>query len=215
MRAFLLVVAVTASGVAPTARAENRPAAREAYKDGMRHYDLGQFHEALENFMRAYWNFEDPAFLFNIGQCHRQLGDKAQALQFYRTYLRKVPDAPNAEEVRRLAATMKAALDEEGRANAQPPQGAMESHVPPPPPHEAKPASSSAAPAAVSAPVTTAPVLTVVASPVSPAGHPLWRRWWLWTAVGVGVAAAVGVGLGVGLGHGASSERTFTPVTIQ
>jgi hypothetical protein len=36
-----------------------------------------------------------------------------------------------------------------------------------------------------------------------PPKTPIYKRWWLWTAVGVGVAA-VGVGLGVGLGLGLS-----------
>jgi Tetratricopeptide repeat len=47
-----------------------------------------------------------PAFLFNIAQCHRQLGNKQEAIKFYRSYLRKVPDAPNAEEVRKLIASL-------------------------------------------------------------------------------------------------------------
>lgn len=54
---------MTVGVLATTAHAENRAAARDAYEDGMRHYDLGQFRAALDDFMRAYWNFEDPAFL--------------------------------------------------------------------------------------------------------------------------------------------------------
>jgi hypothetical protein len=43
-------------------------------------------------------------------------------------------------------------------------------------------------------------------APVAPT--PLYRRWWLWTAVG---AAAVAIGLGVGLGVGLSGDDTQGP----
>ena len=58
------------------------------------------------------------------------------------------------------------------------------------------------------------PTLTLAAAPVAPpvsAHKPLYRRWWLWTAVGATVA--VGVGLGVGLGLGLSLGPPSVKVT--
>lgn len=52
----------------------------------------------------------------------------------------------------------------------------------------------------------------IVAKP--PEKQPLYKKWWLWTAVG-GVVV-VGVGLGVGLGLGLSSNKSqtaFPPIT--
>ena len=36
----------------------------------------------------------DPAFLYNIGQCHRQLGDLEQAATLYRRFLTAAPNTP-------------------------------------------------------------------------------------------------------------------------
>ena len=41
-------------------------------------------------------------WLFNIAQCHRQLGRNEEAVRFYRTFLSKVPNAPNQKEVRAM-----------------------------------------------------------------------------------------------------------------
>ncbi len=62
------------STVGSSAHAENRARAREAYQAASQHYDLGEFQQALELFKEAYRNYEEPAFLFNIAQCHRALG---------------------------------------------------------------------------------------------------------------------------------------------
>jgi hypothetical protein len=49
----------------------------------------------------------------------------------------------------------------------------------------------------------------VVASTTAPADKvPVYKKWWLWTAVGVVV---IGVSLGVGLGLGLSGSDTFDP----
>ena len=89
-----------------TAHADNKPRAREAYARATQHYELGEYREALEEFKTAYRYFPDPAFLYNIAQCHRQIGESAQAIKQYRMYLIKVPDAPNANEVRQLIASL-------------------------------------------------------------------------------------------------------------
>jgi tetratricopeptide (TPR) repeat protein len=49
------------------------------------------------------------------------------------------------------------------------------------------------------------------APPRAPVKQPLYKKWWLWTAVAGGVAAiAIGVGLGVGLSSSPSSG-SFSP----
>lgn len=39
--------------------------------------------------------------LYNIAQCHQKLGHVDEALTFYKTYLRRAPDALNRSEVER------------------------------------------------------------------------------------------------------------------
>src|SRR5262245_49679209 len=102
----LTIVASILACMAGSAWAGDRARAQEAYRSGTQHYDLAEYKEALESFKEAYRNLEDPTFLFNIAQCHRQLGDKPQAIRFYRTYLIKVPDAPKREQIREMVATL-------------------------------------------------------------------------------------------------------------
>ena len=67
MRCIAIVAVVVA--LAPSAHAEDKQKAREAYERATQDYDLGEYKEALDAFKEAYRNFEDPAFLFNIAQC--------------------------------------------------------------------------------------------------------------------------------------------------
>jgi hypothetical protein len=177
------------------AHAENKAVAREAFEVAGRLYDLGHFQEALDGFKRAYLNYPSPAFLFNIAQCHRALGNKNEALLVYRAFLRKSVDAKERNEVRALVAQLEEALAAEASAKNAPPVGTA---APSPPPPPENPAAHEAA-----EPVRVAPAPLVVKLEhrvLPPARRPIYRRWWLWTAVGV-AAAAVAVGVGVGVTH--------------
>src|SRR6185436_4713873 len=83
----------------PTARA-----AREHYEAGLTHYNLGEFKQAIEEFKKAYELSKRPGLLFNIAQAYRLDRQWAQAASFYRTYLRLVPDAENADDVEEFIA---------------------------------------------------------------------------------------------------------------
>src|SRR5215471_9023085 len=99
IRVLILAISLAATAIGRTALADDKEAARREFLEGTRRYDLTEFAPALEAFKRAYLAYEDPAFLYNIAQCYRQLGEKQSAVKFYRSYLRKVPDAPNGDEV--------------------------------------------------------------------------------------------------------------------
>src|SRR5262245_59275248 len=106
---------------ATAGHAEDKQAARNAYRAGVHHYDFGEYREALAAFKTAYQNFEDPSFLFNIAQCHRQLLEREEAIRVYRSYLRNAPSAANAGEVRELITRLERELSEEkiGRASCR------------------------------------------------------------------------------------------------
>src|SRR5438270_13593151 len=116
MRLTLLIALVL---LGPLAHAEDKNAARAAYAEGRRHYDLNEFTPALEAFKRAYVAFEDPVFLFNIAQCHRQLGNREDAIKFYRSYLRNQPDAPNHDEVNATIARLETDIAEQKQRDRQ------------------------------------------------------------------------------------------------
>ncbi len=116
---FALMAALTFTETARAA--EDVAKARALYDSGMSHYNLSEFDKALTDFKEGYRLKHDPAFLFNIAQCQRQLGDQAGAALTYRAYLRESPDAPNRVEVQKLVEGMDRAVAEQ-RAR-QPPTG--------------------------------------------------------------------------------------------
>ena len=95
--------------------------AKQHYAAATKFYDLAEYEGALREFKEAYRAVEDPAFLFNIAQCHRKLGHAPDAITFYRNYLRRAPQAANRAEVERRIAELE-------RAPAARPPG-PQSHV--------------------------------------------------------------------------------------
>src|SRR5207249_3089023 len=102
-RAFLLHVSLGAGVALLTAgpaHAESKAeAARSHFEKGTVFYNLNRFPDALVEFEAGYLAKSDPVFLFNIAQCHRQAGNHAQALSFYKNYLRAAKGASNRPEV--------------------------------------------------------------------------------------------------------------------
>lgn len=120
MRLLLAVSLVLLAGTAHAhgQRKHGAPAqspqdeARDLYKKGMTHYEIGEFDVAIEEFKRAYALTSMPGLLFNIAQVYRMKKDPEQAVYFYRTYLRLVPDAPNRTDVEALLVENQKLLDE-------------------------------------------------------------------------------------------------------
>ena len=54
---------------------QNQQAAKIHFDKGETHYRLGRFEAARKEYTQAYEATPLPGFLFNIGQCHRQLGE--------------------------------------------------------------------------------------------------------------------------------------------
>jgi tetratricopeptide (TPR) repeat protein len=188
LRVALLVAALASVAVPARARAAGSDAsrvreARAHYEQAVSYYNLDEFAPALAEFREAYRLKPDPSFLFNIAQCHRKLGENDQALDYYRKYLRNLPDAPNRADVERIVAELRAKVP-----NATPTEVAPPSASPAPPPPAPAPALDAPAPT---------PDASLVATPQAPpaAPAPVYERWWFWTAVGAVVVAAVVVGV--------------------
>lgn len=170
MRFGALVVTLLIFTIGGSSSADDARAARQHFDDGSKLYDLGKFRQAAHEYEEAYQAKPDPALLFNIGQAYRAAGDATEAITAYKAYLRHVPEARNRADVEAHLARLQRTLDEQ----------------------------RAAAPTTASPPATTTmttPTL-VAAPPTVTARPPLYKRWWLWTAVG-GVAAGVIVGLAV------------------
>jgi tetratricopeptide (TPR) repeat protein len=109
--AAALVVVLVGSSV----HADERRA-REHFDEGESLYAAGDFDAALAEYLAAFAEEPLPAFLFNVGQCHRNLDHYDAAIFSFKRYLALAPDAPNREAVLRLIVEL-----EEKRARAAPP----------------------------------------------------------------------------------------------
>jgi tetratricopeptide (TPR) repeat protein len=132
----LLLAVVSHVAVVGTARADD-PAMRAAkrhYERGQKLFGLQKFDEALDEFQKAFDAKPIPDFLFNIGQCQRNLGDYDAAIFSFKRYLKLDPDASNREKVEELIAQ----LEEKQAAEASRQRGLGPSRrdKPPPPPPE-------------------------------------------------------------------------------
>ena len=186
-----------------SAAAEDKEAAKQAFSEAQRYYNLNQYADALEAFKRAYWNYEDPVFLYNIAQCHRLLKHKAEAIEFYRSYLRNSPNARNRAEVQRVIGELEASLQQDRALANAPPEGTISSTPPvTTTPLPAPATSEPPPPAPAAALVTTAP-------PPPRADKPVWKRAWFWGVVGGAAAVVAGVAIGVGIAT--STPRDPTP----
>jgi tetratricopeptide (TPR) repeat protein len=115
-----LVAALLVAFVATDARADDATdKARAEFQDANQHYRLGQFEDALAAYKRAYEQRPLPEFLFNIGQCHFNLGNYERSIFFYESFLREKPDAPNRGVVESQLVEARAALDMEQAAERE------------------------------------------------------------------------------------------------
>jgi tetratricopeptide (TPR) repeat protein len=84
-------------------------------------YDAGRFDDALAAFQAAYAKKPIPAFLFNVGQCERQLGHYDRAIFFFERYLESSPnlDDEGRRVVTELIVEARARHDSERASQAE------------------------------------------------------------------------------------------------
>jgi tetratricopeptide (TPR) repeat protein len=97
------VVHATAALAQPTANKklndQEKAQARALYDEGLRHYNVAEYAEAITAFKATYLLSGDPKLLFNVAQSYRLSGDCEQALRFYKNFQREAPGAANLAEV--------------------------------------------------------------------------------------------------------------------
>jgi tetratricopeptide (TPR) repeat protein len=157
-----------AAGAETPSRTEAQ--ARVKFAEGNTAYDLAEFQKALDAYSEAYRLVSLPGFLFNIAQCHRQLGHAERAAFFYRRYLAlSKTEPPNAPLVRELIAEMDAAA-----APKEPPKPALRAQT------------EAAAERRVKqdAERRRAVPLAPKASAEVASSESLARKWWVWAGAG-------------------------------
>src|SRR5205085_5773399 len=95
-----------------------------AFEQGQAEYNLGHFDKALHFYEEAYKFKAVPALLFNIAQCHRQLGDMKAAGTTYKAFLRTARASdPNRGKAQALLAEVEAATQRQQQAQEAKPLG--------------------------------------------------------------------------------------------
>ena len=93
-----LVAAVIAAVQLETASADKEDARRQ-FEAAQESYKDKDFAEALVQYQEVYEAIKSPVLHFNIAQCHRGLGQWAEASARFRRYLREADNPDNAEGV--------------------------------------------------------------------------------------------------------------------
>jgi hypothetical protein len=81
----VVVLSLGGSGQIAQAGESDKVTAKAHYEKGTRLYEIREYDKALLEYKAAYLAQPDPAFLFNIGQCYRKLGQNQEALSFSRS----------------------------------------------------------------------------------------------------------------------------------
>jgi tetratricopeptide (TPR) repeat protein len=87
-------------------------AARGHFEAGRVYFGRGEWRRALEEFRAAARDLDRPEFDYNIAKSYDRLGDAARAVDYYRRYLAKRPDAADRAEVEQNVAALRARVGE-------------------------------------------------------------------------------------------------------
>jgi len=107
MRSWILGPCIVLAAVAPAA-ADDTVKAKQLYDEGLRHFNVAEYPQAIESWKQAYLISKKPLLLFNIGQAYRLSGDCAQAMTFYDNYQNAEPSIKNQDELDHAIAACKA-----------------------------------------------------------------------------------------------------------
>jgi tetratricopeptide (TPR) repeat protein len=228
VRALLLALAL--SSLVAAQEDPDVAAARRHFVKAKAELAKGNYKSALKEFLVARQIKPLPDLDYDVARCYDAMERYPEAIAEYQKYLTHSP--PDAGDVQKRIQTLKdrmAAIahidDSAEKAAAEPgekPEKPAEKppETPPPAPPQPPPAPPQPVvekPAPSGAPPAVADNEPLPAEPMAAAepyqrwrSKPIYKRWWLWTAVGgAAVVVAVGVGLGVGLSQ--SGEAAFQP----
>jgi tetratricopeptide (TPR) repeat protein len=184
-------------------------AAREKAKRAAVLFSLGRFEEAAVIYEQLYEEFpEQQALLYNLAQIQRMAGNHERALFLYRRYLANSPSASNRVEVERRIAELERAVAEIKKAQSPPNELA-----PPELPPTTTSTTTTTTATQTTATTPAAPAAATVSAAPAPREKPLYKKWWLWTAVvGGAVVVAGAITLGVVLARPEPFRSPFPDV---
>ena len=176
---WLLLMGTLAPGVC-RAQTSDTERARAAFARAEVHFKLGEFKQALPLYKEAYRARAMPEFLFNIGQCHRHLGDCARTIFFFRQFLGHRPKSPHKPKLEKMIRDCEAKLK---AGPVKPKAGPVKPKTDP-----VKPKTDPVKPKTDPVKPKTDPVKPKTDPAKPQKGRKPLSRVWLWTGVGVTTA---------------------------
>ena len=153
--------------------------ARVHFERGKTYFEVDEYRKAIEEFKAAHIQRPDPAFLYNIAECHRRAGEPREALVFYRRFLSATPAADKTRAIvdKRIVEMQAAIADEPRSAPSLDPEPALDATLAAPEPN-----------------ARAALIGNDSELPPPPEARPLYKRTWFLVTVGaVVVASAAGI----------------------
>lgn len=227
VRAVVLAVALALGRLAaaqPSPAPDDRANAAEAaalYGEGKRHFDIGEYAQAIASWKQSYLRSSAPLLLFNIAQAYRLSGNCAQANRFYLNYRRVEKHPKNQAELDKAMARCAGVEPATGDATGEPPPASTagssggpadttaaspsaDAHLatvaapgaPATEPPTAPPSSGAAAAPPSDASANRAVAAPPPAAPGRPAAEPSAGRGWRITGIVTGAAGVVALGAG-------------------
>jgi hypothetical protein len=225
------VGAVVAAGPFATPALADPARARAHFDLAKRYFEVDEYVKAIEEFKAAHVEEPDPAFLYNIAECYRHMGETKEALVFYRRFLLlSPPNAPTRASVEKRVAALQAAMrgaadvplaPTTSAAAAAAPAGAPAPKVAAAPPPSTPAGATPPEPAPATAPVTlalaappaaTAPPVDLrdQASPAPRAdtSRPFYKSAWFYVVIGGALVAGTAGAFVLASGKGGSPPST-------
>lgn len=124
--ALVLLVMVVAMPAGAQQRTER---ARQAFYEGKKAYEAGDFPRAYDFFKQSYMLSQEPALLYNISAVLQGMGRAGDAAQALRDYLRLVPADPDRSTIEQRIAALDNAqklLDRDSAIKKPPPPSTVD-----------------------------------------------------------------------------------------
>ena len=205
----LLVAGAAAASPERKLSPEENARARELYSGGAAAFRGGMYHDAEIAFREVYHFSHSPELFYDIALCLERQRKWGPAADTFAAYLKESRRAPDRKKIEARIADLR------GRASRQADIDAATARGEAPPPEQ----------------VSTLPGNQVMKlgeteqgllgfgeagdaapEPAKAEPTPVYKKWWLWTAVGGGAAVILAVGVGAGVA--ASSRPGFSPATF-
>lgn len=165
-----------AFGAAADESAARDAEARHVFEAGRTAYDAGRYADALDYFQRGYALSQRPQLLYNVGQAADRLREDQTALDAFKLYLERLPNAENRPQVEERIRVLERVLAEK-RSVPVPIVAPRVVEAPPPSAAAAKPANALA---------TSAPPARDDESDDN-----VLNQWWFWAGAGGVVVTTV------------------------